>query len=103
MPYIEQEKRKLLDDCIGSIIFECNRFAGHGRSGMFTYVVYRLLKGIFTGRFVVRALGIGCMVCAMLEWYRRDFSVYEDEKITNNKDRKTQMTFWSDWLYEDAK
>jgi N-acetylneuraminate synthase len=26
-------------------------------------------------------------------------SFYEDEEINKNKQRKTQMTFWADWLY----
>jgi len=34
--------------------------------------------------------------------YKND-SFYEDEKITNNKDRKTEMTFRSTWLYESIK
>ena len=34
--------------------------------------------------------------------YKND-SFYEDEKIMNNKDRKTEMTFRSDWLYESIK
>lgn len=29
----------------------------------------------------------------------RDDSFYEDGTISKNKDRKTSMTFWSDWLY----
>jgi len=34
--------------------------------------------------------------------YKND-SFYEDERITNNKDRKTEMTFRSDWLYKAIK
>ena len=33
----------------------------------------------------------------------KDDSFYEDENITNNKDRKTELTFRSDWLYKDIK
>ncbi len=33
----------------------------------------------------------------------QDDSFYEDEKITNNPDRKTQLTFRSDWLYKAIK
>ena len=29
--------------------------------------------------------------------YKND-SFYEDERITNNQNRKTEMTFWADWL-----
>jgi N-acetylneuraminate synthase len=31
----------------------------------------------------------------------QDDSYYKDEKILQNKNRKTEMTFWSDWLYKD--
>jgi len=30
----------------------------------------------------------------------KDDSFYEDDAIINNKNRKTEMTFWSDWLYK---
>ena len=33
----------------------------------------------------------------------KDDSFYEDKTISNNKDRKTEMTFRSDWLYESIK
>ncbi|MDP2927685.1 MAG: N-acetylneuraminate synthase family protein [Candidatus Omnitrophota bacterium] len=33
----------------------------------------------------------------------QDDSFYEDKTISSNKDRKTQMTFRSDWLYEAIK
>lgn len=29
----------------------------------------------------------------------KDDSIYDDVSIWNNKNRKTEMTFWSDWLY----
>ena len=32
-----------------------------------------------------------------------DDSFYEDKRISNNEDRKTEMTFRSDWLYESIK
>lgn len=33
----------------------------------------------------------------------KDDSFYEDQKIVNNKDRKTELTFKSDWLYKGIK
>lgn len=33
----------------------------------------------------------------------KDDSFYEDKKVIENKDRKTQLTFRSDWLYESIK
>ena len=32
-----------------------------------------------------------------------DDSFYDDDSINNNPERKTRMTFWSDWLYKDLK
>lgn len=32
----------------------------------------------------------------------KDDSIYEDEKIMNNKDRKTMMTFWMEWLNNET-
>lgn len=34
--------------------------------------------------------------------YKND-SFYEDDKVTGNKDRKTELTFRSDWLYKSIK
>ena len=31
----------------------------------------------------------------------KDDSYYEDKQILENKNRKTEMTFWSDWLYKN--
>ena len=28
----------------------------------------------------------------------KDDSFYEDEKIMENRERKTELTFWTDWL-----
>ncbi|MDA8078181.1 MAG: N-acetylneuraminate synthase family protein [Nitrospiraceae bacterium] len=32
----------------------------------------------------------------------KDDSFYEDEAVVRNKNRKTEMTFWLDWLYKDV-
>jgi N-acetylneuraminate synthase len=32
-----------------------------------------------------------------------DDSYYDDQEILANKSRKTQMSFWSDWLCEPVK
>jgi len=35
--------------------------------------------------------------------HSKNDSFYEDKSVTNNLNRKTQMTFWSDWLFENLK
>jgi hypothetical protein len=86
MPYIDKKMRNVYDPYINAItdlwqpVVRLTDIAGE-----FTYVVYRLLK-VFNGKFWMRALGIGCLVCAILEMYRREHSEYEDEKREQNGD-----------------
>lgn len=88
MPYIEEKLRPIYDVHIDPILKmwkECpNKDA---IAGDFTYVVYRLMK-YFNGKFWHRAMAIGCLVCAILEMYRRDHAHYEDVKIMENGDVK---------------
>ena len=79
MPYIDQDKRLVLDARIDDLLDRWYFMTKLDVAGEFTYVIYRLLK-LFSGRYWMRALGLGCMLCAMLEMYRRDHAVYEDEK-----------------------
>ena len=85
MPYIDKDQRCRLDPHIDSLLDRWYHMTKLDVAGEFTYVIYRLLK-LFSGRYWMRALGLGCMLCAMLEMYRRDHAVYEDEKIKENGD-----------------
>lgn len=85
MPYIEKENRKKYDKPVNEILDLLDEVGGHTAAGPFTYVVYRLLK-YWSGRYWMRALGIGCLVCAILEMYRKEHGPYEDEKIKENGD-----------------
>ena len=83
MPYIEEKTRKKYDDPINLIlqhwkVLDCTEVAV-----IFTYIVYRLLK-FFSGKFWMRALGVGCVICAVLEIYRKDHAVYEEKKEKEN-------------------
>jgi len=40
----------------------------------------------------------GCVFEEVSTTHYKNDSFYEDESVVNNKDRKTAMTFWSDWL-----
>lgn len=85
MPYIKPDERLHYDTQIKTItdkwpLLDLKDVAGH-----FTYIVYRLLK-FFSGKFWMRALGIGCLVCAILEIYRKEHAPYEDQKIEENGD-----------------
>ena len=45
----------------------------------------------------------GCIFEEISTTHYPNDSFYRDEKIINNKNRKTYMTFWIDWLYENIK
>jgi hypothetical protein len=85
MPYIKKEERKQYNAPINEILEMLGKEMPSAAAGPFTYVVYRLLK-FWSGKFWMRALGIGCLVCAILEMYRKEHGPYEDEKIKENGD-----------------
>jgi sialic acid synthase SpsE/quercetin dioxygenase-like cupin family protein len=45
----------------------------------------------------------GCIFEEVSTTHYKDDSFYADKEIEKNKSRKTEMTFWSDWLYEELK
>ena len=85
MPYIPQEARKHYDGAINEILFVLNHRSATDAAGDLTYITYRLLKR-FSLKFWMRAMAIGCLICAILEIYRRDHSIYEDKKIEEHGD-----------------
>ncbi len=85
MPYIEPERKEIYDRELNIIKDRLYHTAMFDMAGDFTYIVFSLLK-LFNRRFWARALGIGCLVCAILEIYRRDHTEYEDDKIRQNGD-----------------
>ena len=85
MPDIKPGERLHYDTQIKTIIDKWLLLDLKDVAGHFTYIVYRLLK-FFSGKFWMRALGIGCLVCAILEIYRKEHVHYEDMKIIENGD-----------------
>lgn len=92
MPYITAERRADLDAHITDLadeikydpsgVREPTRFAGE-----LNYVVTRvLLKVLPAKRYWALALGIGTLVCAIFEFYRRFVAPYEDKAIQKNGD-----------------
>ncbi len=83
MPYITPDQREKYDGALTEIEDIINHLSIQQVAGEFTYIVYRLLKR-FNVSFFYRALGIGCMVCVILEMYRQEHSRYEDIKKDKN-------------------
>ena len=78
MPYVNKFAKELLD-------------TGYPPQtpGELTYVIYRTCLNYFDKgkfNFIAIATVMGCLVCAMLELYRRKVAPYEQEKIKENGD-----------------
>lgn len=83
MPYITPKEREKYESHILGIEYILYHQSVTKAAGEFTYIIYRLLKR-FNVTFFYRVVGMGCMVCAMLEMYRKHHALYEDEKEKEN-------------------
>lgn len=84
MPYIRKEQRKL----VAPIVREMEVLAPGLDAGEFTYVTYKMTR-LWLGRkprFLQWATALGCLLCVILEFYRRGVGPYEDKKIGENGD-----------------
>lgn len=94
MPYIELKRREQLDSEVNALARKISNTIGTNElslmvAGDFTYALYRLFGMIFCAgskRYWQRALGFGCLLCAVLEAYRKFHAPYEDEAIKRNGD-----------------
>ncbi len=84
MPYIAKENREKYADAIHDILTALPENSADA-AGEFTYVIYKLLER-FNGKYWERALGIGSILMAILEIYRRKHVQYEDQKMTEHGD-----------------
>lgn len=98
MPYIKEESRKLLDECIESMV-EC--FV-HGNSlsdeeflqiaGELNYAFSRILSGcIGSVSYKKIAVSTGVLENIKQEFYRRVAVPYEEKKIIENGDIKEYL------------
>lgn len=84
MPYIHQDRRKWIDQCVIGLADQIDY------EGDMNYAIFRLLD-----EFVVRQGGpsyvnynkaMGVMDCCAREYYRRRVAPYEDQAIERNGD-----------------
>ena len=87
MPYINKDEREMYDGDVNGILEKWELSSLTDVAGGFTYVVFRLMK-VFNTRFWARALGIGCLVMAILEMYRTEHGTYEEIRRVENGDVK---------------
>jgi len=82
MPYTEQKDRVKVDNAL-AVADIPNWSAGDLTYGL-TRVVFAWVKP--RKNFMNIALVIGCLVCTILEFYRRVVAPYEDDKKVKNGD-----------------
>lgn len=84
MPYIEQDKRREVDECINSLARVIQD------DGMLNYVITRLVSRYLapdaTWRYHLVARAVGALECVKQEFYRRVAEPYEDRCIAKNGD-----------------
>jgi hypothetical protein len=78
MPYIRQEKRKVLDEKIRAISDEVST------DGELNYVITKLLLGMDGDSYEDFQNLIGTLECAKQEFYRRKIVPYEEKKRKEN-------------------
>jgi hypothetical protein len=87
MPYIPQKERPRLDDYVGVLARRIETI------GQFTYVVYKLTLLVakkFGICYTTYASLLGALTSTLNEFYRREVSVYEDEKELENGSVQTE-------------
>ena len=86
MPYIKREQRFGLDDKVDSLASHISSFSVEEQDGMINYTITKLLKKIYPRKYFHYNRAIGVLECVQQEFYRRQVSPYEDEKIKENGD-----------------
>ena len=85
MPYIEQEDREHLKNVLDTFLTGISWLHG---AGYLNYIITRILV-MWLGsnpNYAKYNEVIGVLECAKLEIYRRQISVYEDKKCSENGD-----------------
>ena len=90
MPYVKQEKRRTLDPIIDDLITALRGMQlddpTDNIQGNVNYVITRLLDKLYNANYQEVNNGVGMMMCALLEYYRRMAGPYEDQKAFENGD-----------------
>jgi hypothetical protein len=92
MPYVvDSPDREKLDPALFKLASALNDLGADGDTsawaGRVNYLVTRLmLRTLPKRKYWVMALGVGTLICVILEFYRRFVARYEDEAIIRNGD-----------------
>ena len=94
MPYIKQDIRNHIDECINQLASLSRQAAtsysydfDKNRGGILNYIITRIaLKFAGTHSYASLSQMKAAMTDAADEWYRRQMAPYEDKKIQENGD-----------------
>ncbi len=88
MPYIDPDKRELLEDGIKLLQVRLGHYSKQEQTGQLNYIFTRLLIGYVgkSPRYNLINSALGVLSAVGLELYRRLASPYEDQKASDNGD-----------------
>lgn len=86
MPYIKKEERPELDKFLDPLIELLEKVPPEEKDGKVCYVIFKLMKRIYRGRFFNLSRALGVLNSVIQEFYRRIVAPHEDEKIRENGD-----------------
>jgi len=86
MPYIKLEQRAKWDKVSKIVrkLLESSRI--EEKDGQLNYLFTKILKDVYVPKYFNYNRAIGLLECVKQEFYRRDVSKYEEEKIKENGD-----------------
>jgi hypothetical protein len=81
MPYIKQERRDKFDDKVNDLLMDIDS------DGELNYIITSLVLGHYQlEKYLDYEQALGLLEAVKLEFYRRSFSKFEDQKIASNGD-----------------
>ena len=92
MPYINEDKRMVLNEYIDQLInaireLECDD-PSNNTEGNINYIISSILNRVYVDSLNYGSINdvIGVLECVKLEFYRRVATPYEDQKVFDNGD-----------------
>ena len=80
MPYIEKDRRRVLDPLMANLVKELRKIPAEDLDGEINYVVTKLLKSSYGLRYYTLNRAIGVLECSKQEFYRTVVGPYEEQK-----------------------
>ncbi len=86
MPYINQDDRPPIDQLVQPLIEHLRSLPTDQQDGALNYAVTKVLKNLYPPKYFNYNRAMGVLSSIQAEFYRRDVTPYEEQKITENGD-----------------